>query len=123
MQSFKVVDENEACDVRHLEIVSTFGSAPRNAEIINFFGEDILPFITYKESKFPFCLSLRIHPKPCLIENIVSCDSSVTIPYKPTFVTLVNYDVIMSGADYTLPIVNYFQCVVAQVASDIVHSH
>ena len=54
VQSFKVVDENEDCDVRHLEIVCTFGSAPRNAEIIKFFGEDILPFITYKESKFPF---------------------------------------------------------------------
>ena len=52
MQSFKVVDENDDCDVRHLEIVCTFGSAPRNAEIIKFFGEDILPFVTYKQSKF-----------------------------------------------------------------------
>ena len=54
MQSFKVVDENEDCDVRHLEIVCKFGSVPRNAEIMNFFGEDILPFVTYKESKLLF---------------------------------------------------------------------
>lgn len=58
MQSFKVVDENEECDVRHLEIVCKFGSAPRNVEIIKFFGEDILPFITYRESKFLFICKL-----------------------------------------------------------------
>ena len=52
MKYFKVVDENEECDVRHLEIVCKFGSVPRNVDIIECFGEDILPFITYKQSKF-----------------------------------------------------------------------
>ena len=54
VQSIKVADENEDCNVRHLEIVCKFGSAPRNAEIIKFFGEDILPFIVYKEGEFLF---------------------------------------------------------------------
>ena len=55
VESFKIVDENEECDARHLEIVCTFGEVPRNADIVKFFGEDILPFITYQKGK-PFLL-------------------------------------------------------------------
>ena len=65
VQSFKVVDENEDCDVRHLEIICKSGSVPRNAEIIKIFGEDILPFITYKKSEF-FNLKIGVHTRPCI---------------------------------------------------------
>ena len=58
MKSFKIVDQNEECDVRHLEIVCKLGSLPRNADIIEIFGKDIFPFITYKESKFLLLLSI-----------------------------------------------------------------
>ena len=58
VKSFKVVDQNEECDVRHLEIVCKLDSLPRNADIIEIFGKDILPFITYKESKFLLLLSI-----------------------------------------------------------------
>ena len=58
MKSFKVVDQNEECDVRHLEIVCKLDSVPRNADIIEIFGKDILSFITYKESRFLLLLSI-----------------------------------------------------------------
>ena len=49
MESFKIVDENDDCDTRHLEIVCKFGELPRTADIVEIFGEDILPFITYQK--------------------------------------------------------------------------
>ena len=51
MESFKLVDKNEECDVRHLEIVCKRDSVPCIADIIEIFGEDIFPFITFKKSK------------------------------------------------------------------------
>ena len=51
MESFKIVDKNEACDARHLEIVCKFGEVPCTADIVKFFGEDILPFISYQKGK------------------------------------------------------------------------
>ena len=51
VESFKVVDKNEECDMRHLEIVCKRDSVPCNADIIEIFGEDIFPFITFKKSK------------------------------------------------------------------------
>ena len=55
VESFKIVEKNEECDARHLEIVCRFGEVPRTTDIVKFFGEDILPFITYQKGK-PFLL-------------------------------------------------------------------
>ena len=49
--NFKIVDENEECDKRHLEIVCELGQVPRTADIVKCFGPDALPFITYRECK------------------------------------------------------------------------
>ncbi|XP_028415128.1 uncharacterized protein LOC114538184 [Dendronephthya gigantea] len=46
---FKIVDPNEECDQRHLEIVWKLGEAPRIADIVKYFEQDALPFITYRE--------------------------------------------------------------------------
>ena len=51
MESFEIVDENEECDTRHLEIVCKLGKVPRIADIVKCFGKEILPFITYQECK------------------------------------------------------------------------
>ena len=51
VESFKIVDKNEECHARHLEIVCRFGEVPCTADIVEFFGEDILPFITYQKGK------------------------------------------------------------------------
>ena len=51
MESFEIVDENEECDTRHLEIVCKLGKVPRIADIVKCFGDEILHFITYQECK------------------------------------------------------------------------
>jgi hypothetical protein len=49
VENFRVVDKNEECGTRHLEIVCKLGEVPRTADIIEVFGEQILPFLTYQK--------------------------------------------------------------------------
>ncbi|XP_028403271.1 uncharacterized protein LOC114525992 isoform X2 [Dendronephthya gigantea] len=50
VESFKITDVNEK-RYKHLEIVLNFDEVPSTEDIVELFGEEILPFITYK--KFP----------------------------------------------------------------------
>ncbi|XP_028403217.1 uncharacterized protein LOC114525955 [Dendronephthya gigantea] len=49
VRNVRVVDQNEECDKRHLEIVCEYRKVPRIADIVKYFGQSILPFITYRE--------------------------------------------------------------------------
>ena len=51
MENFRIADENKECGTRHLEIVCKLDEVPRAADIIERFGEQILPFITYQKGK------------------------------------------------------------------------
>ncbi|XP_028403282.1 uncharacterized protein LOC114526005 [Dendronephthya gigantea] len=49
VECFKIVFADQGRQNRNLEIVCKFGMVPRIPDILKLFGEEILPFITYKE--------------------------------------------------------------------------
>ena len=60
VESFQIVNNSDDCDTHHLEIAYKFGAEPRTFDILKYFGENILPFITYKKGTDYLARSLTI---------------------------------------------------------------
>ena len=56
LQSFEIVDADEECSERHLEIVCRHDKVPRTRDIVKIFGKNILHLITYKKGDCSFVL-------------------------------------------------------------------